>query len=49
MHTEAELDVKALGERPANKLLELKAETLAYRLRHVYWTSWCTRFHMCTP
>ena len=29
MQTEAELDVKALFDRPADKLLEIKAETLA--------------------
>ena len=29
MQTEAELDVKALVDRPAQKLLEIKAETLA--------------------
>ena len=29
MQTEAELDVKALFDRSADKLLEIKAETLA--------------------
>ena len=29
MQTEAELDVKALFDRPADKLLKIKAETLA--------------------
>ena len=35
MQTEAELDVKALFDRPADKLLQIKAETLAYPLGHV--------------
>ena len=35
MQTEAELDVKALFDRPADKLLEIKAETLPYALGHV--------------
>ena len=35
MQTEAELDVKALVDRPADKLLEIKAKTLAYTLGHV--------------
>ena len=49
MQTEAELDVKALVDRPADKLLEIKAKTLAYTLGHVYWTCWCTGLHMCRP
>ena len=49
MGTERELDVKALLDRPAKKLSEIKTETLAYAFRHVYWTSWRTRFHKCRP
>ena len=44
MQTEKELDVKALVDIPADKLSEIKAETLAYTLGHVYWTRWHTRF-----
>ena len=36
METQGELDVKALVDRPADKLLEIKAETLACTLGHVY-------------
>ena len=36
MATLAELDVKALVDRPADKLSEIKAKTLAYTLRHVH-------------
>ena len=39
------MDVKALVDRPADKLPAIKAETLAYALRHVYSTPWRTRFH----
>ena len=44
MQTERELHVKALVDRPqtADKLSEIKAETLAYTLGHVYWTCWRT-------
>ena len=43
------MDVKALVDRPADKLLEIKAETLAYTLGRVHWTCWCTGLHMCRP
>ena len=49
METERELDVKGLVDRPANKLAEIKTETLANALRHVYWTRWRTRFRKCRP
>ena len=49
MQTEAELDVKALLGRPADKLSEIKTETLAYAFGHVYWTRWRTRFRKCRP
>ena len=49
MRTERELDVKALLDRPAQKLSEIKTETLAYAFGHVYWTRWRTRFHKCRP
>ena len=35
MRTEVELDVKTLVDRPADKLSEIKTETLAYALGHV--------------
>ena len=38
MRTEVELDVKALVDRPADKLSEIKTETLVYALGHMYWT-----------
>ena len=38
------MDVKALVEKPANQLSEIKTETLAYALRHAYWTRWRPRF-----
>ena len=47
MQTDEELDVKALLDIPADKLSEIKAETLAYTLGHVYWTRWRTRFRKC--
>ena len=47
METEGELDVKALVDRPADKLSEIKAETLANTLGHAYWTRWRTRFRKC--
>ena len=43
------MDVKALVDRPADKLLEIKVKTLAYTLGHVYWTRWLTRFRKCRP
>ena len=49
MQTEKELHVKALVDRPADKLSDIKAETLAYTLGHVYWTRWRTRFRKCRP
>ena len=49
MKTEAKLDVKALVDIPADKLSEIKTETLAYTLGHVYWTRWRTRFRKCRP
>ena len=49
MQTDEELDVKALLDIPAEKLSEIKAETLAYTLGHVYWTRWRTRFRKCIP
>ena len=49
MQTDGELDVKALLDIPADKLSEIKAETLAYTLGHVYWTRWRTRFRKCIP
>ena len=36
MQIEAELEVKALVDIPADKLSEIKAERLAYTLGHVY-------------
>ena len=41
------MHVKALVDRPADKLSAIKAETLAYTLGHVYWTPWRTRFRKC--
>ena len=41
------MDVKALVDRPTDKLSAIKAETLAYTLGHVYWTPWRTRFRKC--
>ena len=49
METDRELDVKALVDIPADKLSEIKTETLAYTLGHVYWTRWRTRFRKCRP
>ena len=49
METEAELHVKALVYIPADKLSEIKTETLAYTLEHVYWTRWRTRLRKCRP
>ena len=49
MQTDKELDVKGLLDIPADKLSEIKAETLAYTLGHVYWTRWRTRFRKCIP
>ena len=49
MQTDGELDVKALLDIPADKLSEIKAETLAYTLGHVYWTRWRTRYRKCIP
>ena len=49
METEAELDVKALVDIPADKLAEIKTETLAYTLGHVYWTRWRPRFRKYRP
>ena len=49
MGTERELDFKALLDRPAQKLSEIKTETLAYAFRHAYWTRWRIRFHKCRP
>ena len=49
MQTDEELDVKALLDIPADKLSEIKAETLAYTLGHVYCTRWRTRFRKCIP
>ena len=49
MQTDEELNVKALLEIPADKLSEIKAETLAYTLGHVYWTRCRTRFRKCRP
>ena len=49
METEEELDVKALLDRPADKLSEIKTETLAYAFGHVYCTRWRTRFRKCRP
>ena len=49
METEAELDGKALVDRPADKLLEIKVETVAYTLGHVYWARWRTRLHKGRP
>ena len=49
METDKEFDVKALVDIPADKLSEIKTETLAYTLGHVYWTRWRTRFCKCWP
>ena len=47
METDGEWDVKALVDRPANKVSEIKAETLVYTIGHAYWTRWRTRFRKC--
>ena len=47
MQTEGELHVKALVDRPADKLTEIKVETLVYTLGHVYCTRRRTRFRKC--
>ena len=49
METEGELDVKALLDRPADKVSEIKAETVAYTLGHAYWTRCGTPFRKCRP
>ena len=49
MKKDGELDVKALLDIPAYKPSEIKAETLAYTLGHVYWTHCRTRFRKCRP
>ena len=47
MKTEGELHVKALVDRPADKLSEIKVKTLVYTLGHVYCTRRRTRFRKC--
>ena len=49
METDGKLDVKALVDIQADKLSEIKTETLAYTLGHVYCTRWRTRFRKCRP
>ena len=41
------MQVKALVDRPADKLSEIKVETLVYTLGHVYCTHRRTRFRKC--
>ena len=47
MKTERELHVKALVDRPADKLSKIKVKTLVYTLGHVYCTRRRTRFRKC--
>ena len=49
MQKEKELHVKAPVDIPPDKLSEIKAETLAYTLGHVYCTHWRTRVCNCRP
>ena len=43
------MHVKALVNRAADTLSEIKAETLAYTLGHVYCTRWRIGFRKCRP
>ena len=49
METDGGFDVKALVDIPADKLSEIKVETLAYTIGLVPWTRCRTRFRKCRP